>query len=131
VTLSKHIFAYSANEATILALHNETHVPEASIEQLKARRGTVGDDIWWNWQTQRVSIDTTNPDDGIRELLLAHRPIFPILKRHRGAETDIYLEAVTQYEKGEEPRGLYLSAETVLLLSEMGGAFDNDVESGY
>ena len=32
-----------------------------------------------------------------------------------------------QYEKGEEPRGLYLSAETVLLLSEMGGAFDNDV----
>jgi hypothetical protein len=40
-----------------------------------------------------------------------------------------YLEVVTQYEKGEEPRGLYLSAETVLLLSEMGGAFDNDVYS--
>ena len=31
------------------------------------------------------------------------------------------------FERGEEPRGLYLSAETVLLLSEMGGAFDNDI----
>ena len=55
--------------------------------------------------------------------------IFPIIKRWLGPETDVYLEVVTQYEKGEEPRGLYLSAETVLLLSEMGGAFDNDVYS--
>jgi len=63
-----------------------------------------------------------------RALLLAHKPILPIIKRHQGPETDIYLEVVTQYEKGEQPRGLYLSAETILLLSEMGGAFDNDVE---
>lgn len=41
------------------------------------------------------------------------------------------MEVVTQYEKGEEPQGLYLSAETALVLSEMGGALDNDVESGY
>jgi hypothetical protein len=61
-------------------------------------------------------------------LLLAHKPILPIIKRHQGPETDIYLEVVTQYEKGEEPRGLYLSAETIQLLSEMGGAFDNDVD---
>jgi hypothetical protein len=31
-----------------------------------------------------------------------------------------------QYEEGEEPCGLHLSAETVLLLSEMGGALDVD-----
>jgi hypothetical protein len=61
--------------------------------------------------------------------LLAHKPIFPIIKRWLGPETDVYLEVVAQYEKGEEPRGLYLLAETVLLLSEMGGAFDNDVYS--
>jgi hypothetical protein len=41
-----------------------------------------------------------------------------------------YPDVVTQYERGEEPRGLYLPAETVLLFSEMGGAFDNDVYSG-
>jgi hypothetical protein len=101
--------------------------PYASIKKLKARRSTVGDD-WWNWQTDPVPIDVENPDDGFRALLLAHKPILPIIKRHQGPETDIYLEVVTQYEKGEEPRGLYLSAETILLLSEMGGAFDNDVE---
>lgn len=76
------------------------------------------------------SIDTNNPDDGLRALLLAHRPIFPIIKRHQGPETDIYLEVVTRYEEGEEPHGLYLSAETVQLLSEMGGALDNDVVYG-
>jgi len=39
------------------------------------------------------------------------------------------LEVVTQCEHGEEPRGLYLSAGTILLLSEMGAALDNDVYS--
>jgi hypothetical protein len=34
---------------------------------------------------------------------------------------------VTHYFEGEEPRGLYLSAETVQLLNELGAAFDNDI----
>ena len=118
-----------STEARIRQLHIETKVPHSSIKETKSRRGTLGDDVWWNWQTQRVSIDIDNPDDGLKELLLAHKPIFPIIKRHQGPETDIYLEIVTQYGKGEEPRGLYLSAETVLLLSEMGAALGNDVES--
>ncbi len=58
--------------------------------------------------------------------MLVYRSIFPIIKKNQ-VETDIYLEVVTQYEEGEEPQGLYLSAETVQLLSEMGGALDNDV----
>jgi hypothetical protein len=85
--------------------------------------------MWWQWQTQRVPVDVDSLDDGLRAHLLAHKPIFQIIKRHQGPETDIYLEVVTHYERGEEPRGLYLSAETVLLLSEMGSALDNDVES--
>ena len=118
-----------STEATIRALHSETNVPNASIKQVKARRGRVGNEVWWNWQTERVSIDVENPDGGFRALLLVHKPIFRIIKKRQGPETDIYLEAVTQYERGEEPQGLYLSAETVLLLSEMGGAFDHDVYS--
>jgi hypothetical protein len=118
-----------STEASIRALHSETNLPHASIKETKARRGTVSDDVWWNWQTQQVPIDVENPDDGFRALLLAHKPIFPIIKRWLGPETDVYLEVITQYEKGEEPCGLYLSAETVLLLSEIGGAFDNDVYS--
>ena len=74
----------------------------------------------------RTPIEAENPDDGLKALLQAHRPIFPIIKKNL-AETDIYLEVITQYDEGEEPQGLYLSAETVQLLSEMGGALDNDV----
>ena len=55
-----------SNEATICALHSETNVPHASIKKLKARRGTVGDEMWWNWQTESVPIDMENPDSGFR-----------------------------------------------------------------
>ena len=85
-----------SNEATIRALHSESNVPNAGIKQVKAPN-----DMWWNWQTERLPIDVDNPDDGFRALLLAHRPIFPIIRKHQGPETDIYLEVVTQYEKGE------------------------------
>lgn len=74
-----------------------------------------------------TSIDIGDPDKGLNELLRAHRSIFPTLKRHAGPEADVYLEVVTRYQEGEEPRGLYLSAETIELIGEMGGAFDNDV----
>jgi hypothetical protein len=125
-----HIEAYLrilGDEDTIRAIEKETRLPNASIKQLKARRGVPGEAMWWNWETARTPIDIDNPDDGLRALLLAHRPIFPIIKKHHGPQTDVYLEVVTQYEEGEEPQGLYLSTETVHLLSEMGGALDNDV----
>jgi hypothetical protein len=86
--------------------------------------------VWWNWQTRQVSIEAVNIDGKLRELLLSHRTIFPMIKRVSDLGADVYLEVVTQYDQGESPRGLFLSAETVLLLSEMGGAFDHDVYSG-
>ena len=115
-----------ADESTVRAIHAEANVPNASVKQLKAPRNTSSGEMWWNWETKRIPIESENPDDGLRALLQAHREIFPIIKKNR-TETDIYLEVVTQYDEGEEPQGLYLSAETVQLLSEMGGALDNDV----
>jgi hypothetical protein len=114
------------DEATIRAIQTDTNLPNASIDRLKARRGASEEEMWWNWQTARTPIEADNPDDGLRALLQAHKPIFPIIKKNQ-AETDIYLEVIMQYDEGEEPQGLYLSAETVQLLSEMGGALDNDV----
>jgi hypothetical protein len=124
-----HIEAYLrvlSTEARIRSIYTEANVPNASIKRLKARRGVSDEEMWWNWQTESVPIDIDNTDEGLKELLLAHRQIFPIIRKHEGPETDIYLEVVTRYEEGEEPWGLYLSAETVLLLSELGGALDVD-----
>jgi hypothetical protein len=115
-----------STEARIRSIYKEANVPNTSIKRLKARRGVSDEEMWWNWQTESVTIDIDNTDDGLKELLLAHRQIFPIIRKHEGPETDIYLEVVTRYEEGEEPWGLYLSAETVLLLSELGGALDVD-----
>jgi len=116
-----------AEENTIRSIHAETNLPNGSIEQLKAPRNVSSAEMWWNWQTKVIPIDADNLDDGLRALLNAHKPIFPIIRRYRGPEVDIYLEVVTHYDEGEEPQGLYLSAETIQLLGEMGGALDNDV----
>ena len=116
-----------SDEARVRSIHDETNLPNASIKRLKARRGTSGEEMWWNWQTERISIDVENPDGGLRAFLEAHRSIFPAIKKCQGPEADIYLEIVTQYDRGDDPRGLYLSSETIKLLSEMGAALDNDV----
>lgn len=127
------IYAYLrilSTEATIRALNGEVRISDSSIKETKARENAGAGAVLWNWQTQKTPINAANPDDGLRALLLAYKPLSPTIKRYQGPETDIYLEVVTQYEKGEESQGLYLSAETIQLLSEMGGALDNDVESG-
>ena len=114
------------DEATVRAIHEQTNVPRANIKQLKAPRNASGDEMWWQWATDSIDVDADDPDGGLKALLSKHTEIFPVIRRHKG-EADIYLEVVTQYERGEDVRGLCLSAETVQLLSELGGALDNDV----
>lgn len=116
-----------SDEATIRRIKDEAKVSNAAVTQLKAQRGS-GEERWWNWQTPRVVVDVDNVDAGINALLLSHRSMFPVAQKYKGSETEIYLEVVTHYDRGEEPRGLYLSPATITLLSELGAALDNDVE---
>ena len=116
-----------STEAIVHSIHAQANVANAGIKRLKAKRDDSSDEMWWNWHTPRIPLDAENLDDGLRALLQAHKRIFPIIKNYEGPDADVYLEIVTQYEEGEEPQGLYLSAETIRLLSEMGGALDNDV----
>jgi hypothetical protein len=118
-----------SDEATIHKISKEADIPDADIQRLKAPRDEDRDERCWHWLTPRVSIDVDDVDAGLKALLTRYRPMFPTLQRHRGTETDVYLEIVTTYEKNERPRGLYLSGETISLVSELGGAIDNDVET--
>jgi hypothetical protein len=82
--LTMRIYAYLrvlSDETTIRSLHSETNVPNATTKPTKARRGEVDEDVWWNWQTRQVSIEADNIDGKLRELLLSHRTIFPMIKR--------------------------------------------------
>jgi len=117
------------DERTIRAIHEETNIREASIKaypKAKARWSVTGEDNPWGWGTTPVALNVDNPDEGLKALLTRYRGIFPILKKYRGPKTAITLQLVTRYREGEDPRGLYLSAETISLLCEFGGALDND-----
>lgn len=113
------------DEAIIRAIAEKTGVATARILQTKAKR-PASDEMWWNWETARIPVDINNTDESLKGLLLGHRQNFAAFQEHQ-ADVDIYLELVTRCEPGEEPGGLFLSAETIQLLSEMGGALDHDV----
>jgi hypothetical protein len=76
--------------------------------------------------TNRVPVDPGDEDNALRALLQKYRPFFSTIRAH-SEDTDVYLEVITKYEPNEDPRGLYLSAETISLLSELGAAVDHDV----
>ncbi len=113
------------DEGSIRSLHEHTNIPGAAIKPLKAH-GEGTDEVWWHWHTAHTDIDGTEIDGGVKELLKKYRPFFTDIKKYRGPEADTYLELVTYHQEHEEPRGLYLSSETITLLSELGAAFDND-----
>jgi len=92
-----------SDEATIRSIHNETSLSEANIKELKAPRGISGD-MWWRWQTAYIPLDIDDPDAGLKALLSKYKPIFPIIRKYRGPDVDVYLQMVTSYEENEDPR---------------------------
>ena len=104
------------SEAKIRALQNDVNLPDATVKETKARL--------WNYETKRVLVNSEDSDEGLKALLLRYRPFFSAIRAHCNGDTDAYLELITKYEPNEDPRGLFLSAETISLL---GAALDNDV----
>jgi Domain of unknown function (DUF4279) len=115
-----------SDERTIRALHEGTNIPGTSIQQLKARKDPATDEMWWNWKTDYVDINQQEVDHGVREMLQRYSPFFPAIKKFRG-DADLYLELVVLLKQGETAPGLYLSAESIALLNDLGAGLDNDV----
>jgi hypothetical protein len=111
-------------EETIRSLHAETAIADASITRLKSK--SPNGEFFWHWQIPVIALRVDDENADVRSLLLAHRPVFPIVKKY-SVEADVYLEIVTRCTVGNDPVGLFLSAETIALLGEMGAALDHDV----
>ena len=118
-------FRVVGDEATVQEIHRRTNVAGAEVRKLKAKKG---DDFWWNWNIERISIDGENPDKDLKALLYRHRPIFPIIKSYASDDVSIYFEVVMEPETDDKPIGLFLSAETISLLDELGAELSNDIE---
>ncbi|HTB96482.1 MAG TPA: hypothetical protein VK716_05705 [Terracidiphilus sp.] len=116
-----------SDETVVRAIDHEAKLREAVVKETKAPKNNGSGAMWWNWNTPRVLLDANDPDAGLKKLLAEYRAIFPIIRKQSGPDCVTYLQLVTEYEKTEEPRGLYLSNETIVLINEMGGSLDNDV----
>lgn len=113
-----------ADESSVRALYEHTKDYGTKIERLRAGKGSG--EYWWHWKTPSVSIEGKDVDRGIRNLLDQHRTSFPVIKAHKDAGEDVYVELVTYYQEGEQPAGLFLSAETIARIGEIGADLDND-----
>lgn len=110
-------------EGSIRKIDAEAKSLNATITPVKGKRK---EEQCWSWQTPRTTMDVDNLDAQVKGMLSENQLLFPVARKYM-KNTDIYLEIVTEYAHGECPRGLYLSAETILLLSKLGAALDNDV----
>ena len=87
-------------EETIRSLHAETAIADASITRLKSKSPNGG--FFWHWQIPVIALRVDDENADVRSLLLAHRPVFPIVKKY-SVEADVYLEIVTRCTVGNDP----------------------------
>jgi hypothetical protein len=118
-----------SDERSVRQIQQEAGTSEISISTTKARIGT-SNAVWWNWSTPRVRLDSDSPDRDLKMMLERYRPLFQIVARHRGTNSDVWVELITHYEEHEAPQGVSLSSETIALMAELGAGFDNDVYRG-
>jgi hypothetical protein len=70
-----------SDESTIRTIHRDTNLSDAAIGPLKSKKTSSSEENWWNWQTASAPMDIENLDNGLKDLLRKHRPIFPFIKR--------------------------------------------------
>jgi hypothetical protein len=114
-----------SKEETVRAVDSDTQVKDATIRKLKAL-GPNGENLW-SWKTPQVDIDWEKADEELNTMMSSYGSMFPKIKKHRGPNADIYLQLVTEYDKGEEPKSFSLSMGTIGSMSELGCDLDDDV----
>jgi hypothetical protein len=112
------------DEETIRELQHRTDVAGAEIRKLKAKKRN---ELLWSWVTAKAYVDSENPENDLRALLHRYRSTFPSIKSYSGKDVKVFFEVVMEHKPHDKPVGLYLSAETISLLCELGASLDNDV----
>jgi len=117
----------TGDKAVIEQLGNELVVPGAESRALVPKSGPVpGQQVRWLWRTKYHAVTTNSPEDELRDFLLGHKHLFPVIDRYRSRLAEIGATIVAQYDDNEQPRGYSFSADTVRLLSELGATLEID-----
>lgn len=97
------------------------------LEKVSEAVSPTGKRAPWSWRSERVSVSTEDPGKDIRDYLSEHCETGLAIARQNHENSYACLTLITQYDEGEMPRGIFLSSDTIALLSEYRLAFDLDV----
>jgi hypothetical protein len=117
----------TGDEQTIASFHSELQLPGSETRALTPKdRPQSGQGIRWAWRTRYIPVTSGFPEDALRDLLLAHKHVLPVIGKHRPHLTEIGAFIIAQHDDGEEPRGYSFSQDMIKLLAEFGASLELD-----
>lgn len=117
----------TGDERTIASIHSELQLAGSETRALTPKRQPPADpNVRWIWRTRYIPVTSNFPEDELRDLLLAHKRVLPVIDKYRSRLAEIGAFIIAQYDEGEEPRGYSFSPDTMKLLAEFGASLEVD-----
>ncbi len=114
----------TGDERTIASLHSELHLQDSETRALKHLRHNG--DTQWIWRTRYIPVTSIFPEDALRDLLVTHKHLLPLIDRYRSQLEGTSAFIIAQCDEGDQPRGYSFSEDTVRLLAEFGASLEID-----
>src|SRR5713101_4622125 len=118
----------TGDEQTIASLHSALQLPGSETRALAPKHHPKsGQGVRWAWRTKYTPVTSGFPEDALRDFLLAHKHVLPVIEKHRPHLIEVGAFIIAQHDDGEEARGYSFSQDTVKQLSEFGASLELDV----
>ncbi|MBX3664870.1 MAG: hypothetical protein KF834_04215 [Burkholderiales bacterium] len=120
-------FGVTGDKQTITSFHSELQLPGSETRALVPKDSSKsGQDSRWAWRTKYIPVTSGFPEDALRDLLLAHKQVLPLLDKYRSHLTEIGAFIIAQHDDDEDLRGYSFSKETIKLLAEFDASLELD-----
>lgn len=117
----------TGDQRTIASLHSELQLSGSETRPLTPKdRPQSSQGVRWIWRTKYTPVTSGFPEDALRDFLVAHKQVLPVIAKYRPHLSEIGAFIVAQHDDGEEPRGYSFSEDTIKLLAEFGASLELD-----
>lgn len=83
----------------------------------------------WLWQTKYHAVESSFPEDDLRDLLTSYKNRFVVINTYRSNLDEVVATIIAQFDPHDPPHGYSFSSETIRLLAEIGASLEIDAVS--
>jgi len=122
---------FIGNETEARLIYEKSNLTDLVFKQykrIKAEYSPTGQNAPWGIKTSYFDV-TADIDKGLQKLLIDYKKLISIINKYKSLDSNVYVVVVMQYDEDEDVRGIYLSHDTLSLLSESKFDFETDIVS--